>query len=215
MPAPQAPPVDLAVDPHNSQSTPPSLPPKPPSYQDPNFVASSFAKHINLGDIQASRGSPSTVYPTPWTQPPTFSPMPPQFVQEQLSTGAGTGPAQYRSPSPFSFSEPQSQYHGSSAYSSSIPTQPTPSPSYYSAQTPWSNEQAYQRENRTKHAGEGGRREGTGRVGGFTDLGWESQPESQVNTTRETPRSGLVGRGISAQATSTASFTNLDNWNRH
>ncbi|RMJ17842.1 hypothetical protein CDV36_002531 [Fusarium kuroshium] len=37
MPVPQAPPADLAVDPHNSQSTPPSLPPKPPSYQDPNF----------------------------------------------------------------------------------------------------------------------------------------------------------------------------------
>ncbi|RSL51864.1 hypothetical protein CEP54_011198 [Fusarium duplospermum] len=213
MPTPQAPPADVAVGPHNSQSTPPSLPPKPPSYQDPNFVASSFAKHINLSDIQASRGSPSMVYPTPWAQPPAFSPVPPQFVQEQLSTG--TDPAQYRSLSPFSFSEPQSQYHGSPTYPSSIPTQPTPSPSYYSAQTQWRNEQTYQRENRAEHAGEGGRREGTRQAGNFTDLGWESQPESQGNTARETPRSGLVERDISAQATSTASFTNWDNWNRH
>lgn len=217
MSAPQASPVDSAVDPHNSQSTPPSLPPKPPSYQSPNFVATSFAKHISLADIQASRGSASTMYdpfpPTSYTQPPGFSAVPPQFVQEQLSTGAT--PAQYRSPSPFSFSGPQSQYQGSPAYPSNIPSQPTPAPSYRSTQTQWSNGQAYLRGN-TAELTEGGVRPGdTRQARDLRDLDWESQPASEANTTREMPRSDLGRRNISAQATSTASFQNWGDWNRY
>ncbi|KAH7250798.1 hypothetical protein MRS44_000060 [Fusarium solani] len=217
MPPPQASPANSTIDPHNSQSTPPSLPPKPPSYQDPNFIATSVAKHISLADIQASRGSASTIYdaftPVPYTQPPSFNAVPPQFVQEQLSTG--TTPAQYRSPSPFSCSEPQSQYQGSTAYPSTIPSQPTPAPSYHSTQTQWSNEQTYQAGNTAEHAGGGERRGGARHAGGFTDLSWESQPASEASTTRETPRSNLDGRNVSAQATPTTSFQNWDNWNRY
>lgn len=217
MPPPQASPANSTVDPHNSQSTPPSLPPKPPSYQDPNFIATSVAKHISLADIQASRGSASTMYdaftPTPYAQPPSFNAVPPQFVQEQLSTGAT--PAQYRSPSPFSFSEPQSQYQGSTAYPSNIPSQPTPAPSYHSTQTQWSNQQAYQRGNMAEYAGGGERRGDARQAGAFNDVGWESQPASEANTTREMPRSNSNGRNISAQATPTASFQNWSDWNRY
>lgn len=217
MPPPQASPANSPADPHNSQSSPPSLPPKPPSYQDPNFIATSVAKHISLADIQASRGSASTIYdaftPAPYTQPPSFNAVPPQFVQEQLSTG--TTPAQYRSPSPFSFSEPQSQYQGSTAYPSTIPSQPTPTPSYRSTQTQWSNEQTYQRGKTAEHTGGGERRGGARQAGGVTNLSWESQPASEANTVRETPRSNFGGRNISAQATPTASFQNWDDWNRY
>ncbi|KAI8724375.1 hypothetical protein NCS52_00006400 [Fusarium sp. LHS14.1] len=215
MPAPQASPVDSAGDPHNPQSTPPSLPPNPPSYQSPNFVATSFGKHISLADIQASRGGASTIYdpppPTAFTQPPGFSAMPPQFIQEQLSTGST--PAPYRSPSPFPISEPQSQYQGSAAYTSSIPSQPTPAPSYHSTQTQWNNEQAYLRGNTAELTGGGERRGDTGQAGDLSD--WESQPVSEANTTREMPRSDLGRRNISAQATSRASFQNGGDWNRY
>ncbi|KAF4446804.1 hypothetical protein F53441_9585 [Fusarium austroafricanum] len=194
------------TDSRNSQSTPPSLPPKPPAYQDPNFAASSFAKHISIADIQASRGDASTIYnvlpPVPYTQSSNSIAMPSQFVQEQLFTE--TTSTQYRSPSLSSFSEPQSQYHWATAYPLNTPAQPIPSPSYHSTQTQWKTERTSQRENRMGHTEEGGKTEDTREVGNIISAGGEP---------KKTPHTGSDELETSSQATAVDSSRNWGNWN--
>ncbi|KAJ4136578.1 hypothetical protein NW768_004195 [Fusarium equiseti] len=110
---------------------PPSRPPKPPLYTDPNYIAASSSKHINFADIQASRGHPTIVYDALWSTPHSpaanFDAIPPDVDEEWWSTGPE--PAQYVLASQVPTSRPPTQDCGSNSSPRRSPNRlPTASP---------------------------------------------------------------------------------------
>jgi len=124
--------VDFPSTPYYSESIPPPLPPKPPSYHDPNFVASSSAKHISIADIQASRGQPAMVYDAPWSTSHSpaanFDSIPPELAEEWWFTGPQ--PTQQVFATQFASSRPRTPIPGSNLSPLNSPVEVAASTSY-------------------------------------------------------------------------------------
>ncbi|RFN50629.1 hypothetical protein FIE12Z_5133 [Fusarium flagelliforme] len=124
--------VDCPPTPCYSESIPPPLPPKPPSYNDPTFVASSSSKHISIADIQASRGHPAMFHDALWLTPHSpaanFDAIPPDRAEEWWFTEPQ--PTQYVFASQSPSSRPRTPNPGSISSPLSSPVELATSTSY-------------------------------------------------------------------------------------